>query len=126
MIFKSLGFTIEQGQPNPLVDHKKLMITEIEEELMLTEDGLNHMLTEDSNDPLAANIQYNMQVLLGVSRDGAETFGNNVSLNMNPTGKRKSRFVFQRLGRANDFTARLQFVGFKRFVVTDGVVEAYI
>lgn len=92
MIFKSLGFTIEQGQPNP---------------------------------PVYPDV-YQMQVFLAVSRDGGESYGNNVAMNMNPTAQRKSRFLFQRLGRANDFTARLQFVGFSRYVVGDGIVEAFL
>ena len=86
-VFKSLGFTIEQGQEN---------------------------------------INLNMSVDLSVSRDGGETFGNNVRIPMNPTGLRKSRFLFQRLGRANDFTAELRFIGDNRFVVTNGVVEYYL
>jgi hypothetical protein len=125
-IFKSLGFTIEQGQPNTITESAiNFMVTEQTEDFMVTEDGLNFMVTEDSalNDELTP--LSNMVVFLGVSRDGGETFGNNVSLNMNPTGQRKSRFIFQRLGRANDFTPRLQFVGFSRYVVSDGIVECY-
>jgi len=125
-IFKSLGFTIEQGQPNPEITFEEShMITEITEDFMLTEDGLNLMVSEGVDNNNDFSPQFNMQVFLAVSRDGAEEFGNNVMLNMNPTGQRKSRFIFQRLGRANDFTARLQFVGFSRFVVGDGIVEAY-
>jgi hypothetical protein len=103
------------------------MITEddLSNNFMLTEDGLNLMITEDSATTPNSQLS-NMVVFLGVSRDGGETYGNNVSLNMNFTGKRKSRFIFQRLGRANDFTARLQFVGFSRYVVGDGIVEAYL
>ena len=126
MIFKSLGFTIEQGQPNPEISPiSDYMITEVTEQFMATENGLNRMVTEGFDIPEFTPI-FNMQVFLAVSRDGGETFGNNVSLNMNPTGLRKSRFIFQRLGRANDFTPRLQFVGFSRYVVGDGVVEAYL
>lgn len=125
MIFKSLGFTIEQGQPNYIeVPFSEYMITEDTGDFMLTENGLNLMITEGS-DPAVASVS-NMTVFLGVSRDGGETFGNNVALSMNPTGQRKSRFVFQRLGRANDFTPRLQFVGFSRYVVGNGTVEAYL
>lgn len=87
MIFKSLGFTIEQGQSNV--------------------------------SPFA-------KVELATSRDGGESFGNNVELDMNPTGSRKSRFIFQRLGRANDFSARIRFIGLNRFVVGEGVVEAWL
>lgn len=127
LIFKSLGFTIEQGQPNfDITTFPEFMITEVTEDFMLTEDGLNLMITENSFDNTSGTIVRNMEVLLAVSRDGGETFGNSVPLNMNLTGKRKSRFIFQRLGRANDFTARLQFVGFSRYVVGPGVVEAWL
>jgi hypothetical protein len=44
---------------------------------------------------------------------------------MNPTGKRKSRFIYQRLGQANDVTFQLRFHGLERFVVTDGICETY-
>lgn len=127
LIFKSLGFTIEQGQPNTVITtFPEYMITEDTEVRMLTEDGLNEMVTENSFPNPESPIVTNMEVFLAISRDGGETFGNSVSLNMNFTGKRKSRFIFQRLGRANDFTARLQFVGFSRYVVGAGQVEAYL
>lgn len=129
MIFKSLGFTIEQGQPNfDNTIEPEFMITEDPtDEFMLTEDGLNLMVTENSINTVGyGSLSVNMEVLLAISRDGGETYGNNVSLNMNPTGKRKSRFIFQRLGRANDFTPRLQFVGLSRYVVGPGLVEAYL
>ena len=87
LIFKSLGFTIEQGQTN-----------------------------KDNN----------MVVDLAISRDGGETFGNYVRNQMNPNGQRKSRFIYQRLGRANDFTPKLNFIGTNRFTVTDGEIEAYL
>jgi hypothetical protein len=123
LIYKSLGFTIEQGQPNFNLTTSNYMITE-DNNYMITEDGQFLMVTEGYGFPDYP--VYNMTVFLGISRDGGETFGNNVALSMNPTGQRKSRFIFQRLGRANDFTARLQFVGFSRYVVTDGIVEAYL
>jgi hypothetical protein len=87
LIFKSLGFTIEQGQHNP--------------------DNL-------------------MKVELSTSRDGGETYGNSVSIDMNPSGLRKSRFLFQRLGRANDMSSQLRFIGDNRFVVGEGIYEAYL
>ena len=126
MIFKSLGFTIEQGQPNFVNEpFTEFMITEQTEDYMLTEDGLNIMITEGSQEPPYIETR-NMTVLLAVSRDGGETYGNAVPLAMNYTGQRKSRFIFQRLGRANDFTARLQFIGYSRYVVGPGVVEAFL
>lgn len=60
-----------------------------------------------------------------VSRDGGETFSSAIRNYMNPTGKRKSRMIFQRLGQANDLTAQIQFIGFGRFIAFDGVAEVY-
>lgn len=63
---------------------------------------------------------------LSLSRDGAASFGNSWRLNMNITGDRRSRVIWQRLGQANDLTAQIRYIGYQRFVVTDqGVVEAY-
>lgn len=90
-ILRSVGFTIENGQPN-IVD----------------DDGL-----------------YSEVVDLSISRNGGESFGNSIRLNMNPTGQRRSRFIFQRLGIANDATIQLRFSGFGRFLCTDGIAEVY-
>jgi len=126
LIFKSLGFTIEQGQPNFINEQiPEYMITEVTEDFMITETGNRRMITEGSLNPFVTDTT-NMTVFLAVSRDGGEAFGNNVPLSMNLTARRKSRFIFQRLGRANDFTARLQFVGLSRYVVGPGLVEAYL
>lgn len=64
-------------------------------------------------------------ISLAISRDGGETFGSFWSLPMNLTGQFKSRFIYQRLGVANDSTYQLRFNGVERFVVTDGIVEIY-
>ena len=87
LIFKSLGFTIEQGQQN------------------------------------TGN---NMAVDLSVSRDGAETFSSYIRNPLNDTGNGISRMVYYQLGRANDFSAKLNFVGQNRFAVSDGIVTAYL
>jgi hypothetical protein len=67
-----------------------------------------------------------MAVDLSLSRDGGETFSSQYRQYMNPTGLRKSRFIFQRCGRSNDTTIQLQFWGFNRFVITDMLMEIYI
>jgi hypothetical protein len=67
----------------------------------------------------------NMAVDLSISRDGAETFSSQYRQVMNNTGFRKSRFIFQRCGQANDATVQLQFWGFERFVAFDGIAEIY-
>lgn len=72
------------------------------------------------------NTGNNMAVDLSVSRDGAETFSSYVRYPMNQTGMRTSRMEFLRLGRANEFTAKFNFVGRNRFVLTDGVAQVYL
>lgn len=130
-IFKSLGFTIENGRPNEQTVHNYYtnsggtnICTESGTEIC-TEDGTN-LGTEDDTLTLSNTITLSSErVDLSISRDGGESFGSSLGLNMNPVGKRKSRFIYQRLGQANDFTAQLQFHGFGRFVCTDGIVEVY-
>jgi hypothetical protein len=92
-IGNSLGFVIENGQINTI----------------------NNSIP---NVPIS-----DMCVDLAVSRDGGETFGNFWRQNLNPTGIRKSRFIYQRLGIVNDATFQLRFVGSNRFVVGNGLVE---
>lgn len=99
-IMKSLGFTVENGQPNTFTSTHAVEAT------------LPVLISSSSVD-------------LSISRDGAENFGSSLRLDMNPTGKRKSRFIFQRLGQANDATFQLRFYGLNRFVCTDGVLEIY-
>ena len=123
-IAKSLGFTIENGQPNE-------PIQVFGEAYLITQDG--NMLVTQSGDYLVTQDQwltldglYPEAIDLSISRDGAESFGNSVRYTMNRTGNRKSRLIFQRLGQANDFTAMIRFIGYGRFVaVGDGIVEAY-
>jgi len=63
-IVQSLGFTIENGQPNTGAPETPSEVVD-----------------------------------LAISRDGGETFGSFIRIPMNASGKRKSRFIFQRLGR---------------------------
>lgn len=99
-IVKSVGFTTENGQPNPIIT-----TTAVEATLPVTISSA--------------------AVDLSISRDGAENFGNFIRKPMNPTGRRKSRFIYQRLGRANDVTFQFRFYGLIRWVVTEGLIEAY-
>lgn len=89
-IIKSLGFPIENGQPNPL-----------------TANGVSETID------------------LSISRDGGESFGNSWRYSMNATGRRKSRFIKQRCGQANDATPQFRFSGYGRFIAFDGVAEVY-
>lgn len=99
-IGKSIGFTIENGQPNI----KTLKPT------------------VGSATP---TVNWSEAVDLSISIDGGETFGNSWRLNMNPTGKRTSRFIWQRLGIVNDVSFQFRFSGFGRFIAFDGILEIY-
>ncbi len=128
-IIKSLGFTIENGQPNTFTTYSNI---DTDGALIATED-LVDITTEDSvilvtQDDTGPSYSYTLAseaIDLSVSRDGGETFGNSWRKDMNPTGKRKSRLVWQRVGQANDATFQWRFSGYGRFVVFNGVAELY-
>lgn len=131
-IIKSLGFTIEQGQPNrvnTVVVTNNVSGTDITTEngvVIITESGdiITTELTASST-PVASYVTTDAAVFLSISRDGGQTFGSSLRMPMNPTGKYKSRFIFQRLGQANDVTFQIRLVGSIRFVLSDGEVEIY-
>lgn len=62
---------------------------------------------------------------LSISRNGGESFGSAVRIDSNPSGQRRSRLIYQKLGQANDATFQIRFIGYQRFVAFDGVVEIY-
>ena len=129
-IARSITFTIEQGQQNTITDtvfeRTPFIGNDISTENLIsitTENGIQLCTEQNLNITVVENS--NMAVDLSISRDGAETFGSSWRQNMNPTGVRKSRFQYLRLGIINDSTYQLRFYGFSRFVVFDGVMEIY-
>jgi hypothetical protein len=127
-IIKSLGFTIENGQKNiKTVTPFPLEGADIttEDSVLITTENNILITTESDGVSTGSYTQYSEAVDLSVSRDGGESFGSSYRLEMNPTGQRRSRFIFQRLGIANDATFQLRFSGFGRFVCTTGVTEVY-
>ncbi len=125
-IAKSLGFTIENGQKN--IKTLLPVIPDIISQILATESYVE--ITTESGEPIGIAqteyvVNYSEAVDLSISRDGGESFGSSWRLDMNPTGQRKSRFIYQRLGIVNDATFQLRFSGFGRFVCTDGVLEVY-
>ncbi len=121
-ICKSVGFTIENGQPN--VQQQQ------EVDIYLTAQDGTLFVTQYGNNLVAAETQteigeYTECIDLRVSRDGGENFSSAIRYTMNPTGQRKSRLIFQRIGQQNDLTVLIQFIGFGRYVAFDGIVEAY-
>jgi len=133
-IIKSFGFTIENGQQN----YYQTYTTERHESdsavkaistesniIICTENG-EAIATEGSGfDETFTYVLSPSNVDLSVSRDGAASFGNSWRLNMNQTGLRKSRLIWQRLGQANDITLQIRFNGPIRFIAFDGLMEVY-
>jgi hypothetical protein len=74
-------------------------------------------------DPILPNTS--AAIDLSVSRNGGESFGTTVRIDMNPNGKRISRLIYQRLGQSNDTTFQIRFIGYQRFVAFNGIVEIY-
>lgn len=129
-IGKSIGFTIENGQKN--IKTKLPVQSGTIGQIIATESYVD--ITTESGIPIGVEyalpatsyvINYSEAVDLSISRDGGESFGSNWRLNMNPTGQRKSRFIWQRLGIVNDVTFQFRFSGFGRFIALDGVLEIY-
>lgn len=129
-IAKSLGFTVENGQPNTpvnIIEHVSANVDLATESgfIICCENG-DMIATEEVNDSNAiVYTYYPEQVNLAVSRDGGMTYGTFWTKDMNPTGKFKSLFIYQRLGIANDSTYQIRFNGYGRFCATNGVVELY-
>ena len=130
-IVKSAGFTIENGLENTITNN--IIYSDVNE-ILDTESGLNILCengdilcTEQdvSETPIAYTNTSSSAVFLSTSRDGAVTFGSEWRLDMNPTAYRKSRFLWQRLGRANDITFQFRFEGLTRFTFTNGTIELY-
>lgn len=126
-IAKSLGFTIENGELN---NRTRTVVSYVGQVLateayidITTESGVKIGIDEQQSEVVVYN--YDNAVDLSISRDGGQTFGSSWRKDMNPTGIRKSRFIWQRLGIVNDATFQLRFSGFNRFVCTDGVIEIY-
>ena len=129
-IVKSLGFTVENGEPNKFTSR---ISQQLQLGISLATEGGKDLTTENgviidtqlNIAPTTISTISSQRVDLSISRDGGENFGSSYGLDMNPTGKRKSRFIFQRLGQANDITFQLRFHGLERFLVTEGICETY-
>ena len=96
--------------------------------LISSEDKHHIMITEDS--PNQANIKitdkfFKSRVDLSLSKDGGYTFSTTVPRFLRGIGRRKNIMRWQRLGRANELTAKFKFYGLKRFVVNNAAMDIY-
>jgi hypothetical protein len=62
-------------------------------------------------------------VMLAISKDGGESYGNNVRYDLNPLGKRRNMVTYYVNTRANDLTMQFRFYSKGRVVVTNGTME---
>ena len=65
------------------------------------------------------------RVDLSVSRDGGYNFSNFDSMNLNPIGDYKNRFIYYGLGWGNEITPQFRFWGLGRFVCGNGTLSIY-
>jgi hypothetical protein len=63
------------------------------------------------------------RVDLSISRDGGATFGSTVPYVLPSIGQRKNKCLWWQIGIANDLVCQFKFVGFGRFVLTNGEVN---
>ncbi len=113
------GFTIEQGQ----FDFNGLDTTfalGTQDQSYISEQ--NQQLIIGGGQNQANKVP---RVDLSISKDGAMTYGNDVSINMRPLAKRTNRLMWWRLGAANDLTHQFRFYGFKRFLASSGICGVY-
>lgn len=113
------GFTIEQGQFN--YDYRDTTFA------IGMEGGSNEIGTEDG---IALGGGYNYRtnvprIDMSLSKDGAQSFGSFVSINMNREGVRANRLMWWRLGAANELIHQYRFYGMNRFVANSGICGVY-
>lgn len=130
-VIKSLGFTIENGQPNIVTENIVNINTNVQLEtesmqLIAAENG-DIICTEltTSQMPVAYYTTSQSRVYLSLSTDGGQTFASYYPKDMNPTGFYRSRVIWQRLGQANDVTFQIRFDSPNRWVCCDGTIEIY-
>ncbi len=129
-IGNSLGFTIENGEPNDITVitqeiNKTYTLLTTESGIFITTESGIFLGTEQFSGTPVVNYISSANIQLSISVDGGETFGPSDSLPMNPTGRRTSRCIWYQLGIMNDVTCQLRFNSFERFVVTDGILDVY-
>lgn len=130
-VAKQLQFLMENGRPNITQTflHEGNSVAQTlatESQIILATEGGDQIATEEII--TADDVVYivaSERVLLAKSIDGGENFGSYITQDMNPTGKRRGLIEFKRLGMQNDLTYKITFDGFGRFVVGDGILEAY-
>ena len=130
------GFTIEQGNSSfdyrdtrtLIGDQGSNPIVTQGNQALLTPTGGNQYSLQGSAQYIGAGHDFRSNVPrvdLNLSKDGALNYGNVVSINMRPQGKRQNRLMWWRLGQSNELSLQYRFYGLDRFVMTDGIAGVY-
>ncbi len=72
-----------------------------------------------------APMSYRGRVDMSISKDSGITWSSDVSRQLNPIGKRENIITYNNLGRCNELTIKLSFLGMGNFIVNNGIVEVY-
>lgn len=129
-IIQDLSFTVENGEPNDITQilhypGEPLYLGTEDFAIIGTESGIPIGLDQPALSGVTGYDLASEAIDLSISRDGAVNWSNQLRQNMNPTGVRRSKFIYRRLGFANDCSPMLQMWGYGRFVLFDGVVRIY-
>lgn len=133
------GFTIEQGQFSYDQRDTRSLLADEADNPITTQGGQPYLVPLSPPNQNQYSQQgarqyigngYNFRtnvprVDLNLSKDGGVNYGNVVSINMRPQGKRQNRLMWWRLGQANDLTLCFRMLGFGRYTFTDGILGVY-
>lgn len=130
------GFTIEQGQFAYDYRDTRSLLASTAPSPIVTEGGAPYLVPTGGNEyslrgaqqyiGIGNNFRTNVpRIDLSLSKDGAVNYGNNVSINMRPQGKRQNRLMWWRLGASNDLSQQFRFYGLNRFVISEGITGVY-
>jgi len=81
-------------------------------------DYLSFIIEQGENDDIS-------RIDMSISRDGGESFGNYLPINLASQGNRRNRVVLYRLGISNEFTPQFRFWGKDRFVIDNAILGIY-
>ncbi len=136
------GFTIEQGEIAYDDRDTRSILGDERNNPITTQGGQPYLVPIAQPNP-PNNTQYSLRgssqyigngynfrtnvprVDLNLSKDGGINFGNVVSINMRPQGKRANRMMWWRLGSANDLTLQFRFYAYGRILFSEGICGIY-
>lgn len=122
----SLTVTITQGNDPDfsranLIGTFDFIVDEEDGDVIITEQG-TPIISQSS----AVEIPYIPRVDLSISKDGAQTFGATVGIEMNPLGHRQNIMRWRRpIGLTNNFTAKFRFWGTSYWSVNNAYLDIY-